>query len=67
MKPVEQMTCEEWEDEVCYRCDGDGYIVADCFEDTCCCADPELEHDLIVCPVCGIGELKSRRLAQSAG
>jgi hypothetical protein len=38
--------------EPCYRCDGDGYIIADCFEDTCCCADPELEHDVIPCPVC---------------
>lgn len=36
----------------CYRCDGAGMIPADCFEDTCCCADPELAHDMMPCPVC---------------
>jgi hypothetical protein len=39
--------------EDCYECGGEGYIVADCFEDTCCCADPESEHGLIPCPLCG--------------
>ena len=29
------------EDDECYECGGEGYIVADCFEDSCCCADPE--------------------------
>ena len=36
----------------CYRCSGQGFITADCFEDTCCCAMLELEHDVIPCPVC---------------
>ncbi len=37
------------EDELTCDCDGDGWLVGDCFEDTCCCADPELEHDLVPC------------------
>lgn len=39
-------------DELCGECGGEGYIVDDCFEDTCCCADPENEHELIRCPSC---------------
>lgn len=34
------------------ECGGEGWIVDDCFEDTCCCADPESEHGLIPCPNC---------------
>ncbi len=41
------------EPECCGECGGEGYVVADCFEDTCCCAEPELEHGLIRCPTCG--------------
>jgi hypothetical protein len=40
-------------DEVCFDCGGEGYVLADCFEDTCCCADPESSHGYIQCPVCG--------------
>lgn len=40
------------DDLSCWKCDGDGYIVSDCFEDTCCCEDPGIEHDIIPCPVC---------------
>ena len=43
---------KDFDSEDCYECGGEGYIVADCFEDSCCCADPELEHGLIPCPVC---------------
>lgn len=40
------------EDEGCFECGGEGWIMADCFEDTCCCADPEEEHGVIPCPNC---------------
>lgn len=40
------------DDEDCHECGGKGWIVDDCFEDTCCCADPEIEHGLIPCPLC---------------
>ena len=43
------------EPEGCYECGGEGYVVAECFEDTCCCEDPEMEHGLIPCPLCGGG------------
>lgn len=33
----------------CPDCGGEGFIEADCDEDTCCCAEP---HDLIPCPTC---------------
>lgn len=33
-------------------CDGAGIIPAECFEDICCCAAPELAHDVMPCPVC---------------
>jgi hypothetical protein len=36
-------------DEECGKCVGDGWVVADCFEDTCCCLDPENEHGLVRC------------------
>lgn len=35
--------------EECGECGGEGWVVADCFEDTCCCADPELEHGMVRC------------------
>ncbi len=40
------------EDDDCYECGGEGWIVDECFEDTCCCADPDEEHGLIPCPNC---------------
>jgi hypothetical protein len=40
------------EDEDCVECGGDGWITDDCFEDTCCCADPETSHGMIPCPNC---------------
>jgi len=43
---------EDNTDEPCPDCDGDGLMLADCFEDSCCCAEPEMEHDLILCPSC---------------
>lgn len=39
-------------DEECYQCGGEGWITGECFEDTCCCANPEEDHDMIPCPVC---------------
>jgi hypothetical protein len=29
--------------ETCHACGGDGYYEHDCFEDSCCCLDPEDE------------------------
>ena len=40
----------EWEE--CGECGGDGLILDECFEDTCCCADPSRDHDLIDCSTC---------------
>jgi len=40
------------EDDECDLCGGEGFIEGECFEDTCCCADPEDEHGLIPCPQC---------------
>lgn len=46
-------TDDDFEDhEDCYECGGEGWIVGDCFEDACCCADPETDHDIIPCPNC---------------
>lgn len=44
---------DDGEAEECWECGGDGWVVADCFEDTCCCADPETEHGIEPCPNCG--------------
>jgi hypothetical protein len=38
--------------EECYECGSEGWITGDCFEDTCCCADPDEEHGIIPCPRC---------------
>ena len=43
---------DEPEDDICDECVGEGFVVADCFEDTCCCADPEIDHGVIRCPKC---------------
>lgn len=43
---------DDCEDGCCCECGGEGWIAADCFEDTCCCADPELEHGVDPCPIC---------------
>jgi len=40
----------------CFECDGDGYLVADCEEDSCCCLNPEAHHRLVTCDNCfGVG------------
>jgi hypothetical protein len=39
--------------ESCPDCHGEGYVLADCFEDSCCCANPEEDHDLVPCATCG--------------
>jgi len=44
--------CDEYLDEECDECAGEGWIVDDCFEDCCCCVNPEVEHGLIPCPTC---------------
>lgn len=36
----------------CEECGDEGWILDDCFEDTCCCADPETQHGIIPCPMC---------------
>lgn len=38
--------------EECYECGGEGFIIDECFEDSCCCEDPASDHDVIPCPVC---------------
>ena len=47
---------EDYYDEAfevdCYECGGQGWVTADCFEDTCCCADPESQHGIEPCPLC---------------
>lgn len=40
------------DDGECYECGGDGVVLDDCFDDTCCCADPE-DHGYVRCHVCG--------------
>lgn len=42
------------EEDGCYECGGDGWITEDCFEDTCCCSDPEIEHGVVPCPLCNL-------------
>ena len=42
----------EDDDDECYECGGEGWIEDQCFEDTCCCADPAASHGLIPCPLC---------------
>ena len=39
--------------EECYECGGEGFVLNDCFEDTCCCADPETSHGFRPCSLCG--------------
>lgn len=36
------------EEQDCWKCGGDGYIPHDCFEDTCCCLDPDDD----ICDIC---------------
>lgn len=42
---------DDYDDE-CPDCGGDGFIENDCFEDTCCCLDPEASHGFRPCPTC---------------
>lgn len=35
--------------EGCCECGGEGWIEADCDEDTCCCLEP---HEMIPCSLC---------------
>jgi hypothetical protein len=37
----------------CPECGGEGWVEGDCFEDTCCCADPASSHGLVKCSLCG--------------
>ena len=43
------------DEEPCQECVGEGWVVADCFEDTCCCAEPEKQHGVTPCPFCNPG------------
>jgi hypothetical protein len=43
---------DEEDPEDCPECGGEGIILNDCFEDTCCCLDPEEEHGYKDCPYC---------------
>lgn len=44
-------TCDgSW--HVCWVCGGDGVNIADCIEDSCCCADTEDEHGIVTCNNC---------------
>ena len=45
---------DDGQDIDCPECGGEGFIVDDCDEDTCCCADPSASHGLIPCPLCGV-------------
>lgn len=41
------------DEEGCYECGDEGWVLNDCFEDTCCCADPESQHGYRRCSLCG--------------
>ena len=41
---------DDYED--CPYCDGEGFIVMGCIEDSCCCVDQEEEHGVMECPYC---------------
>lgn len=43
---------DELDGDECYECGGEGIVLNDCFEDTCCCADPEAQHGYSTCPAC---------------
>ena len=44
------------ERHICFDCGGEGLILDSCFEDTCCCSDPEFQHETLTCLTCnGIG------------
>ena len=52
-EPIEDLYFLDSDDvDECCDCDGSGWFVADCFEDTCCCLDPETEHGIEPCPTC---------------
>lgn len=40
------------DDDGCWECGGEGWIENECFEDTCCCADPEASHGIRPCWRC---------------
>ena len=50
---------EDFQGEACCECGGIGWVTADCFEDTCCCEDPETEHGTVPCPACHNREMPS--------
>ena len=46
---------------LCFVCDGEGSVMADCGEDSCCCLVPEVEHGRVRCGNClGTGGWKCR-------
>jgi hypothetical protein len=38
--------------DLCSTCGDAGWIVGPCFEDVCCCEDPDTHHRMIPCPDC---------------
>ena len=49
---------EDDDDDTCWQCEGEGYLVNSCIEDCCCCLDPEEEHGTSECGICkGTGVL----------
>lgn len=50
----ECLDLDEDDTDECPFCGGDGYVLDDCFDDACCCIDPETQHDLVECNVCSV-------------
>ena len=40
------------DDDDCFECDGVGFVMGDCGEDCCPCADPEMQHPWYPCEIC---------------
>jgi len=57
MHPDITKMLDEIEETLCPECHGSGFVEHDCFEDSCCCLNPEDEP----CPLChGEGEIERR-------
>ena len=50
---LDQEEPDDDEDNECWACGGEGFVLGDCGEDTCCCADPETQHPMVRCETCG--------------
>ena len=64
---VRNIDDDDSDDFDCPDCGGEGFTEGDCFEDTCCCLNPEESHGVIPCSTCRQKWAKQEEIEEQSG